>query len=100
MERVFGELRVDGVLRSSADRRMCRDFSCGTLGTGKGEQRRQEDRMADNGTPEPTVPDTIVLVHGFWVTPLSWERWIERYEDKATVCSPRPTRALRARLRR
>ncbi|NEA37425.1 alpha/beta hydrolase [Streptomyces sp. SID13031] len=25
-------------------------------------------------------PDTIVLVHGFWVTPRSWEQWIERYE--------------------
>ena len=38
--------------------------------------------MTDNGTPEPTAPDTIVLVHGFWVTPLSWEKWVERYEDK------------------
>ena len=25
-------------------------------------------------------PDTIVLVHGFWVTPRSWEHWIARYE--------------------
>ncbi|TWD82608.1 alpha-beta hydrolase superfamily lysophospholipase [Kribbella amoyensis] len=25
-------------------------------------------------------PDTIVLVHGFWVTPRSWEHWIEHYE--------------------
>jgi pimeloyl-ACP methyl ester carboxylesterase len=23
---------------------------------------------------------TIVLVHGLWLTPLSWEHWIERYE--------------------
>jgi pimeloyl-ACP methyl ester carboxylesterase len=28
----------------------------------------------------PTTPDTIVLVHGFWVTPRSWEQWIDRYE--------------------
>jgi pimeloyl-ACP methyl ester carboxylesterase len=28
------------------------------------------------------VPDTIVLVHGFWVTPLSWEDWIAHYESK------------------
>jgi pimeloyl-ACP methyl ester carboxylesterase len=28
------------------------------------------------------TPDTIVLVHGFWVTPRSWEHWIERYESK------------------
>ena len=29
-----------------------------------------------------TAPDTIVLVHGFWVTPRSWEKWIERYEAR------------------
>jgi pimeloyl-ACP methyl ester carboxylesterase len=29
---------------------------------------------------ESTTPDTIVLIHGFWVTPRSWENWIERYE--------------------
>lgn len=26
------------------------------------------------------APDTIVLIHGFWVTPRSWEHWIARYE--------------------
>jgi pimeloyl-ACP methyl ester carboxylesterase len=26
--------------------------------------------------------DTIVLVHGFWVTPRSWEHWITHYEAK------------------
>jgi pimeloyl-ACP methyl ester carboxylesterase len=26
------------------------------------------------------TPDTIVLVHGFWVTPRSWEHWKARYE--------------------
>ncbi len=25
-------------------------------------------------------PDTIVLIHGFWVTPRSWEHWIAHYE--------------------
>ncbi len=29
-----------------------------------------------------STPDTIVLVHGFWVTPRSWEHWIERYEGR------------------
>jgi pimeloyl-ACP methyl ester carboxylesterase len=29
---------------------------------------------------ESTTPDTIVLVHGFWVTPRSWEDWKARYE--------------------
>ena len=28
------------------------------------------------------APDTIVLVHGFWVTPRSWEHWITHYESK------------------
>jgi pimeloyl-ACP methyl ester carboxylesterase len=25
-------------------------------------------------------PDTIVLIHGFWVTPRSWENWIDHYQ--------------------
>jgi pimeloyl-ACP methyl ester carboxylesterase len=29
-----------------------------------------------------SAPDTIVLVHGFWVTPRSWEDWIAHYEAK------------------
>ena len=28
------------------------------------------------------VPNTIVLIHGFWVTPRSWEQWVEYYEAK------------------
>jgi pimeloyl-ACP methyl ester carboxylesterase len=28
---------------------------------------------------ESTTPDTIVLIHGMWMTPLSWEHWMERY---------------------
>ncbi len=27
-------------------------------------------------------PDTIVLVHGLWMTPRSWEKWIPRYEAR------------------
>jgi pimeloyl-ACP methyl ester carboxylesterase len=38
--------------------------------------------MAEQGTQEHTAPDTIVLVHGFWVTPRSWEGWIAHYEGK------------------
>jgi pimeloyl-ACP methyl ester carboxylesterase len=30
----------------------------------------------------PTGPDTIVLIHGFWVTPRSWENWKARYESR------------------
>ncbi|HEY0127389.1 MAG TPA: alpha/beta hydrolase [Blastococcus sp.] len=32
--------------------------------------------------PAPGAPDTIVLVHGFWVTPRSWENWKAHYEAK------------------
>lgn len=28
------------------------------------------------------APDTIVLIHGFWVTPRSWEEWIPHYESR------------------
>jgi pimeloyl-ACP methyl ester carboxylesterase len=38
--------------------------------------------MADNGTLNSAAPDTILLIHGLWVTPRSWEGWIERYEGK------------------
>jgi alpha-beta hydrolase superfamily lysophospholipase len=33
-------------------------------------------RSASNG------PDTIVLIHGFWVTPRSWEHWANRYRGR------------------
>ncbi|MGV9711352.1 alpha/beta hydrolase [Gordonia sp. NPDC003424] len=29
-----------------------------------------------------SAPDTIVLVHGLWVTPRSWEHWVPYYQDK------------------
>ena len=38
--------------------------------------------MTAENTPATAAPDTIVLVHGFWVTPLSWEKWVERYEGE------------------
>ena len=27
-------------------------------------------------------PDTIVLIHGLWMSPLSWEKWIARYSGR------------------
>ena len=36
--------------------------------------------MTVNGAA--TTPDTIVLIHGFWVTPRSWEEWKAYYEAK------------------
>jgi alpha-beta hydrolase superfamily lysophospholipase len=57
--------------------------------------------MTDNGAPEPTAPDTIVLIHGLWVTPRSWEHWIEHYQNKGyRVLAPAYPQALRSRWRR
>jgi len=30
----------------------------------------------------PTPTDTVVLVHGLWMTPRSWEHWVPYYEAK------------------
>jgi pimeloyl-ACP methyl ester carboxylesterase len=39
--------------------------------------------------PAETAPNTIVLIHGFWVTPRSWEHWKQHYEAKGyTVLTP------------
>ncbi|MBV9165213.1 MAG: alpha/beta hydrolase, partial [Solirubrobacterales bacterium] len=31
---------------------------------------------------EIATPHTIVLIHGLWMTPLSWEHWVERYRSR------------------
>jgi pimeloyl-ACP methyl ester carboxylesterase len=31
------------------------------------------------GTEQSTPPDTVILIHGLWMSSLSWENWIERY---------------------
>src|SRR5687768_18425132 len=33
-------------------------------------------------TLDSAAPNTIVLVHGLWMTPLSWEHWITRYTNR------------------
>jgi len=34
-------------------------------------------------------PDTVVLVHGLWMTPRSWENWVQHYQAKGlTVLTP------------
>ncbi|MGY1773862.1 alpha/beta fold hydrolase [Blastococcus sp. SYSU D00813] len=38
--------------------------------------------MTTPSSTPPSVPDTIVLVHGFWVTPRSWEEWAAHYEAR------------------
>lgn len=31
---------------------------------------------------DTAAPNTIVLIHGLWMTSLSWENWIERYRNR------------------
>ena len=38
--------------------------------------------MANSSTVTTSPPNTIVLIHGFWVTPRSWEHWITHYEGR------------------
>ena len=33
-------------------------------------------------TEESNAPNTIVLIHGLWLTSLSWENWIERFSSR------------------
>ena len=56
--------------------------------------------MTAENTPDPGAPDTIVLIHGLWVTPRSWEHWIERYEGRGYRVLAPAYPALRSRWRR
>jgi pimeloyl-ACP methyl ester carboxylesterase len=38
--------------------------------------------MTAENAANPAIPSTIVLIHGLWMTPLSWEHWIDRYEAR------------------
>jgi hypothetical protein len=38
--------------------------------------------MTAENTPDAATPDTIVLIHGFWMTSRSWEKWVDYYEGK------------------
>jgi pimeloyl-ACP methyl ester carboxylesterase len=37
--------------------------------------------MATNATDRSTA-DAIVLIHGLWMTPHSWEKWVARYQSR------------------
>ncbi|MEU2198919.1 alpha/beta fold hydrolase [Isoptericola sp. NPDC019482] len=40
-------------------------------------------------TTGTTARDTVVLVHGLWMTPRSWEGWVQHYQSKGlTVVTP------------
>lgn len=39
--------------------------------------------------PPARRPDTVVLVHGLWMTPRSWQGWVAHYEQQGlTVLAP------------
>jgi pimeloyl-ACP methyl ester carboxylesterase len=38
--------------------------------------------MTEPASPETPRPDTVVLVHGLWMTPRSWEHWVTRFEQR------------------
>ena len=38
--------------------------------------------MTAETSPDPAPQDTIVLIHGLWMTPRSWEKWVQHYEGK------------------
>jgi hypothetical protein len=58
------------------------------------------ERKRNGMNTDANAPDTIGLIHGFWVTPRSWEHWITHYESKGYRVSRPPTRASRSRSRR
>ena len=35
-----------------------------------------------SSAPSPAGPQTIVFIHGMWMTALSWEHWAERYRSQ------------------
>ncbi|QIN85155.1 alpha/beta fold hydrolase [Rubrobacter tropicus] len=35
-----------------------------------------------NTAPDKAVPDTVVLIHGLWLTGRSWEKWADRFEGR------------------
>jgi len=37
---------------------------------------------APNRPESSDAPDTVVLVHGLWMTPRSWEHWVAHYEGR------------------
>ena len=55
---------------------ICQECACGRAFA------RETGLTTKGGIVTADRPDTIVLIHGFWVTPRSWEHWIDHYERK------------------
>lgn len=48
---------------------------------GDAELMQQGDGFMDTSQTS-AAPDTVVLIHGLWLTPLAWEHWVSRYEER------------------
>src|ERR671920_275088 len=48
----------------------------------RGDSDVRRTPVTAENTADPSAPDTIVLIHGLWVTPRSWEKWVEHYKNK------------------
>src|SRR5437899_8785084 len=51
-----------------------------TLTRGRPPTEKEIAVTANSAKPNPA--DTVVLIHGLWMTPLSWEHWVKRYTEK------------------
>jgi pimeloyl-ACP methyl ester carboxylesterase len=38
--------------------------------------------MTAENTLDPDAPDTIVLIHGLWMTSRSWQKWVDHYKGR------------------
>lgn len=45
-----------------------------------------------------TPSNTVVLIHGLWMTPLAWEHWVERYEARGFTVLTRVARPVAGEL--
>ena len=85
--RLLGTSRRGGIGLSEALRRCVAIWSEGWAlrAAGLGETatppirrlQRHHEHRGDTLRTRSTTPDTIVLIHGLWVTPRSWEHWVE-----------------------
>ena len=44
------------------------------------ERTSNPEDLGTNGWNEKRELTTVVLIHGLWMTPLSWEHWVARYQ--------------------
>ncbi|MFJ3901059.1 alpha/beta hydrolase [Streptomyces sp. NPDC090025] len=48
----------------------------------QGQGREQGREQAEAQGRGAAAADTVVLIHGLWMTPLSWEHWVSHYERR------------------